>query len=138
MNRHGYKVLLQSWFGTESGLMIGSEKKIHGWGLESFEPTSYPQTGPGHFCWFSQQNFQDRALARQLSSKKPPWPFLESPIPEQRDGGELLRAHSSRLSAHPEAVMERARLGELGREAQTWEGLLGPQIIIEHFLKGEC
>lgn len=70
MNRHGYKVLLQSWFGTESGLMIGSEGKIHGWGLESFETTSYPQTGPGHFCWFSQQNFQDRALAQQLSSSE--------------------------------------------------------------------
>jgi hypothetical protein len=62
MNRLAYTVLLQNWFGTKSDLMIGSEGKIHGWDLESSEPTSYPQTSPRLFRWVSQKVFQDRSL----------------------------------------------------------------------------
>lgn len=122
MNRHGYKVLLQNWFGTRSGLMIGSEGKIHGWGLESFEPTSYPQTGPGHFCWFSQQNFQDRALAQQLFSTEVSMAI--SGVIYSRAEGRRRSPEGTEVQVvrtDPEAVVERVRLGELGRGAQPWK-----------------
>lgn len=47
------------------------------------------------------------------SPQKSPWPFLESPVPEPRGGGEALRAHQV-VGADPEAVVERADL-------ESWE-----------------
>lgn len=49
------------------------------------------------------------------SPQKSPWPFLESSIPEQRDGGEALRAQRSRLYAQTQRLWWR----EFGLE--SWE-----------------
>lgn len=136
MNRHGYKVLLQNWFGTEPGLMIGSEGKIHGWGLESFEPTSYPQTGPGHFCWFSQQNFQDRALAQQLFSTEVSM-AISGVACSGAEGWRRSPEGTPGCRGRPRGCGGESRLGELGKGAQPW-GVSGPQMVIEHFLKEGC
>lgn len=139
MNRHGYKVLLRSWFGTKSDLMIGSEGKSHGWDLESFEPTSYPPPSPRHFFWFPQQGFQDRALARQLSSSTEVHGHFWSRLCQSRgrrtpEGAELQVVHAV-TDCGGKALPGAMRRGAEGGGLSSGRVSLSPRIFTEHFLK---